>query len=127
MSPNCELPVAHFISEKSSLNEAGRVVVVFVFARLAFALVLRFATRLLVFALLALLFEFELMLASASSITVNPIPMIPRTAMVPSTHQTALDFLRGNAAGVTRAAAGVVDHSRGCDISGTWLSKGIGW
>src|SRR5436190_3907759 len=125
MSPNFELPVAHFISEKSSLNEAGRVVAVFVFARLEFSLALRFATRLLVLALLELLPEFELMLASASSITVKPMAMIPRTAMVPSIHQTALDFLRGNAAGVTRVAAGVVDHCRGCDTSGTWLRRGI--
>src|SRR6059036_2921044 len=99
MSPKAKLPVPHFVSEKSSVTDDGRVASEFVLETFAvFELVFEFELRLareLGFATFVLLFEFEPMLARARSMITRPIPITPTTSTPPRIHQTAFDFLRG--------------------------------
>ncbi len=119
MSPKEKLPAPHFATEKSSLIDAGRLPAEFAFETFApfvLAFEFRLATReleFLTFVLrLALVFEFELMLASARIMTAAPTTKIPATTSPPRIHQTAFDFFRGG-------IGGTGDHCRGWAIGST--------
>lgn len=80
-----------------------------------FVFVFRFATREFEFRFvlrLAVLFEFEPMLASARIMTVAPTTKTPATRSPPRTHQIAPDFFGGG-------IGGTGDHCRGWAIVST--------
>src|SRR5215813_6378609 len=105
VSPYCEVPTPQSCLEKSSLALAGRVVAGSGFSRAELldelVLLSRFALPFRLFTLLLrLLFESELILATAIRITAMPMPRIVTTASPPSIHHTALDLcLRGGGSG----------------------------
>ena len=98
----------HFCSLKSSVNDAGKVALVFAFVfafallvfAFAFAFVVTFALRLSL-----RLFAFELFvlvdkLANAMTSTTRPAPTTIRAVSPPTIHQIAFDFFRGGGAAV---------------------------
>jgi len=99
MSPNFELPVPHFCSEKSSVREAVDALALvfdeFVFLESLAEFVFAFATLVFLLELLSFAFSCEPMLANKTITTKSPIPTIPTTTTPPKIHQTAFDFLRG--------------------------------
>jgi len=94
------LPVPHFASEKSSVNEVGRFALVLVLVLvLAFAFALRLGVREFEYTRLVFVLVFEPRLANAMIIIIAPSPTMPTAMTPPSIHQIALDFFRGGGSG----------------------------